>query len=311
MVLNFLKTGYQKIKTSIEQTSSRLGKKIFQILSKENINEETFEELEQLFYEADLGIKTSEELLTFVKDYLEQYPQAPAKDILEALQTKVLQSLHQQKNPREKIFKTSPHVILVVGVNGSGKTTSIAKMASYYQKQGKKVLIGAADTFRAAAIEQLEKWSKISHTDLVKGSPYGDPSAVVYDTLQAAQARKADVVLIDTAGRLHTKKDLMEELNKILRICKKQMYTAPHEIFLTVDASIGQNALDQAKTFNRFTPLTGMILTKFEGTSKGGTILAIQNELQIPVQFIGTGEGLEDLENFDPELFVKTLFSAQ
>ncbi len=195
-----------------------------------------------------------------------------------------------------------------MGVNGNGKTTSVAKLAKRYRDSGKKVLIAAADTFRAAAIEQLEIWASRIQTDLVKGAPKSDSAAVAYDALSAAIARNIDVVIIDTAGRLHTRNDLMQELEKIKRACHKVIPDSPHETLLVLDATIGQNAIDQAKIFHQYTPITGLILTKLDGTAKGGIIINIQNQLGIPVKFIGIGESLDDLEPFNAENFSNALF---
>lgn len=204
--------------------------------------------------------------------------------------------------------EASPLIILIVGVNGNGKTTSTAKLAHLFQKEDKKVLVGAADTFRAAAIEQLETWAQKIGVDIVKGAPKSDPASVAFDTVKAGISRQAEVILIDTAGRLHTKTNLMQELEKIRRSCKKLSSKSPQETLLVLDATTGQNAIDQAKHFHQYTPLTGIILTKLDGTAKGGIVVAIQKELGIPVKFIGTGEQLDDFEPFDSASFVEGLF---
>ena len=201
-------------------------------------------------------------------------------------------------------------MILVVGVNGSGKTTSCAKLSRLFQQDKKKVMLAAADTFRAAAIEQLDIWSQRLKIDCVKGKPGGDPSAVIFDALTAAKARQTDVVIADTAGRLQSKTELMEELAKITRVTKKVIPEAPHEIYLVLDATTGQNALDQAKIFNEFTPLTGLILTKLDGSAKGGIILSIYHRMGIPIRYIGIGEKEDDFIPFDPESYVDALFSV-
>jgi fused signal recognition particle receptor len=198
-------------------------------------------------------------------------------------------------------------VILFVGVNGSGKTTTLAKLAARYASQGKKVLVVAGDTFRAAAAEQLDIWAKKLHFDIVKSQANSDPSGVVFDALAAAKSRHIDLVLIDTAGRLQTKTDLMQELAKVRRICDKQISGAPHDTYLTLDATIGQNALDQVETFHKFTPLTGLILTKLDGTAKGGIAYTLQTRYKIPILYIGTGEKAEDLEEFNPKEYVEGL----
>ena len=205
-------------------------------------------------------------------------------------------------------IKAKPHVILVVGVNGNGKTTTIGKLAHYYMNMGKRVLIGAADTFRAAAIEQLEEWAKRTGADFVKNQPNSDPAAVAYDSYKAGEARGADIVLIDTAGRLHNKVNLMNELEKISRVLKKLNPDAPHEVLLVLDATTGQNALSQAKQFSRTSGVTGIVLSKLDGTAKGGVTIAINQEMDIPVRFIGIGEKKEDLQLFDPEVFVRSIF---
>jgi len=199
-------------------------------------------------------------------------------------------------------------VIFVIGVNGNGKTTTVAKLANHYKKQGKKVLIGAADTFRAAAVDQLEIWSERLGVEMVKGKPKSDPAAVTFDTIQAAISRKSDVVIIDTAGRLHTRSDLLQELEKMVRVANKALPEAPHETLLTLDATVGQNALTQAEIFHQFAPLSGLILTKMDGTAKGGTAIAIQRKLKLPIEFLGTGESFSDLSPFDANSFVDSLF---
>lgn len=204
-----------------------------------------------------------------------------------------------------------PHVVLVVGVNGTGKTTSIAKLAWRWKNQGKRVILGAADTFRAAAIDQLQIWAQRAGVEIVRHQPGADPGAVAFDTLQAARARKADVVILDTAGRLHTKVNLMEELKKICRVMQKVIPTAPHEVLLVLDATIGQNALHQARQFVEAVGVTGIVLTKLDGTAKGGSIIGIADQLKIPVKYVGTGEGLEDLDVFQPEVFVEGLFAEE
>jgi fused signal recognition particle receptor len=197
---------------------------------------------------------------------------------------------------------------LIVGVNGNGKTTSVAKLANRFKINKKNVLIAAADTFRAAAVEQLDIWAQRLKVDIVKGTSHSDPAAVTFDAVQAGKSRKTDVVIIDTAGRLHTKIPLMQELAKIKRSCQKVIPNSPHETLLVLDATTGQNAIDQAKVFNEFTPITGIILTKLDGTAKGGIVISIQRQLGIPIKFIGVGEGLEDLEPFDAQNFVNALF---
>lgn len=306
MVFKFLKSSFEKVKNALSKTRSFLGDKM-RALFASRIDEETLEKLEQLFYEADLGIRASRTLTEKVKAIYKANPSLDGAGLIAEIRKEVVKLL--QKTP--SVFKETsqaPLVVLVLGVNGNGKTTSVAKLAKKYRDEGKKVLIAAADTFRAAAIAQLDIWAARLGVDIVKGAPNSDASAVVFDALQAARAREADVVLIDTAGRLHTRHDLMRELEKIRRTCLKFSPDAPHETLLALDATIGQNAIDQAKVFNQHTPITGLILTKLDGTAKGGMIVNIHDQLHIPVKFIGIGESVEDLEVFDPESFAQALF---
>lgn len=293
------------IKSLFLKTRSFLGDKIKKIFSK-SINEETLEELEQALYGADLGTKMSSEIVDEIQSKFKKTPEITPDKILEFIKNRVKENL---KNQDPSINLThSPTVILVVGVNGNGKTTSSAKLANYYKKQGKKVLLAAADTFRAAAIDQLQLWSDKIGVDLVKGQIGSDPAAIAFDSLSAAISRGFDVLIIDTAGRLQTKSHLMQELEKIKRVLGKQLDTAPHETLLVIDATIGQNAIEQAKIFNEHTPLSGLILTKLDGTARGGVVVPIQQEIQIPIKFIGVGEGVEDLKPFDSDTFVDELF---
>ena len=307
MVLNFLKSGYQKVKNALAKTGSLLGSKI-RALFKGEINEETLEKLEKLFYEADLGVQTSMDLTSKVREIHKKKPELDAEGLLAEIRKEILHMLPHKPTQIAEIPKAEgPLVILIVGVNGNGKTTSVAKLAKKYKDAGSQVLVAAADTFRAAAIEQLETWASRLHVDIVKGNPKSDPAAVVFDAVTAGKARGMDVVIIDTAGRLHTKTHLMQELEKIRRSCRKVSPASPHETLLVLDATTGQNAIDQAKTFHQFTPITGLILTKLDGTAKGGIVISIQRQLGIPVKFIGVGEGLDDLEPFDSQSFVQTL----
>lgn len=280
---------------------SPFAKKIRALFSKAP-DEAAFEHLEQIFYEADLGASTSAELVEKIRTLYKKNSNITTDQILDFVKKELLQGLIPFRPVHGK-----PHIILLVGVNGSGKTTTLAKLASHYAKQGKKVLVAAGDTFRAAAIEQLEAWAKRVGVDLIKSQPNSDPSGVAFDAVAAGKARNIDIVLIDTAGRLQTKTDLMHELAKVRRVIQKQLPEAPHETLLVVDSTIGQNAIDQANTFHQFTPLTGIVLTKLDGSAKGGIAIAIQKQLKIPIQWVGTGEGAEDLEAFDPESYVDAL----
>lgn len=306
MVFDFLKSSYNKVKNALVKTSSLLGSKIRSLFSRE-IDENTLEELERAFYEADLGVQTAIDLTQKVKDLHAQNPSLKGEDLLAEIRKEIIRMVTppaQEQQPTS----TLPHVIMVVGVNGNGKTTSVAKLAKRYQANGKKVLVAAADTFRAAAVEQLSLWAERCGIDIVKGAPNSDPAAVAFDAVNAGKARDVDVVIIDTAGRLHTKLPLMQELEKIKRSCRKFIAEAPHETLLVLDATTGQNAIEQAKTFNRYTPISGLILTKLDGTAKGGIVVSIQRQLNFPVKYIGVGEGIDDLEPFDPEMYVNALF---
>lgn len=308
MVLNFLKSSYKKVKDALAKTSSFLGSRI-RTLFGQKIDERTLDQLEQLFYEADLGLQTATELTQKVKELYAQNPNIDSEGLIKGIKQELLHML--SKHPREPFIasqKNSPFVILVVGVNGNGKTTSVAKLANHFQRAGQTVLIAGADTFRAAAMEQLGIWAERLGIDIVKGNPNSDPAAVVFDAVSAGKARQADVVIIDTAGRLHTKTHLMQELEKIRRTCNKVHPDSPHETLLVLDATTGQNAVDQARIFHQFTPITGLVLTKLDGSAKGGIVISIYRQLGIPVKFIGLGEGLEDLEPFHPENFVNALF---
>lgn len=306
MVFNFLKSTYQKVKQTLSKTGSLLGSKL-RGLFKGEINEELLENLEKLFYEADLGVEMSEFLTLKVKNAFKDNPKCTAEDLLKEIRQDIQSLFPASSNPLELPQKPEPHVILIVGVNGNGKTTSVAKLAKKFKDNGKKVLVAAADTFRAAAMEQLSLWAEKLDINIVKGNPKSDPAAVVFDALTAAKARGVDLVIIDTAGRLHTKTHLMQELEKIRRSCHKVLPSSPHETFLVLDSTTGQNALDQAKIFHQYTPISGLILTKLDGTAKGGIVINLQKKLNIPVKFIGIGEGIDDLEPFDSQSFVQAL----
>lgn len=298
MALKFIKSLFLKTRTY-------LGDKIKKIFSK-SIDEDTLEELEQALYGADLGSKMSVEIVEDIKAVFSKKSKISPEEIVEHIKAKLKASLKEQSF--EINTSQALTVILIVGVNGNGKTTSTAKLAYQFKKQGKKVIVAAADTFRAAAIDQLQMWAEKIGIELIKGQIGSDPAAVAFDSLSAAIARKADVLIIDTAGRLQTKTHLMQELEKIKRVLKKQLDSAPHETLLVVDATIGQNAIEQAQIFNEHTPLSGLILTKLDGTAKGGIVVPIQQELAVPIKFIGIGESVEDLKPFNPDSFVDELF---
>jgi len=298
-MFGLLKSGLNKIRKAFSRTRSVLGDRL-KDLFRSPLDEETLEELEQILYEADLGSTLAIELVQHVRK---------SKDPIKAMKNHAEEILHKPPHVKGKKPEGPQKVILVVGVNGSGKTTSCAKLARLYKEEGKKVMLAAGDTFRAAAIEQLSTWAKRLKLDCIKGNQGGDPSAIIFDALTAAKARGHDVVIADTAGRLQSKTDLMNELSKIKRVIEKVVPDAPHEIYLVLDASTGQNALDQAKIFNEFTPLTGLILTKLDGSAKGGIILSIYHQMGIPIRYIGIGEGAEDFVPFSVEPYVDALFN--
>lgn len=309
MVLNFLRSGYDKVKGALKKSGSLLGNRL-RSLFQGDIDEETLEKLEQLLYEADLGVNTAMELTEVIRKFWRSNPKATADDYLTVIKDEIKKSLGSGNHTvNEAPLGSGPTVILIVGVNGSGKTTTIAKLAQQLQDKGKTVLIAAADTFRAAAVEQLERWAEKIGADIVKNKTGSDPAAVTYDALEAGKARNRDVVIIDTAGRLQNKTHLMHELNKIQRTCQKLVDGAPHETLLVIDANTGQNGIDQAKTFHEYAPLSGIVLTKLDGTAKGGVVVSTQRQLGLPVKFIGVGETASDLKPFDTEEFVETLFS--
>lgn len=300
-MFNFLK----KIKSALTKTRDFLGSKL-RALFKEPWSEETFDKLQQILYEADIGSRVTEEFVDDLKEYLRKNPQASPEQIIAQMRSFAQNILAAP--PRIHPTAGHPLVYLIVGINGSGKTTSIAKLAHLFKKEGKKVLLAAGDTFRAGAIDQLTLWAERLNIEIVKASPGSDPSSVAFDGLTAAKSRGADVILIDTAGRLQNKTDLMQELEKIRRVCNKVIPGAPHEIILVIDATIGQNGVEQAKIFNQFTPLTGILMAKLDGTAKGGIILPIYRELGVPIRFVGVGEKVDDLMPFDAVEYVSGLF---
>lgn len=273
------------------------------------IDDDFYEELEEVMVMGDIGIHATEELIDRLKD---QVKENRVKEP-EACRTLLMDSVREmmQVDPDAYHFEDTTSAILVIGVNGVGKTTTIGKLAAKYKSQGKRVVLGAADTFRAAAGEQLTEWANRAGVDIVSGQEGSDPGAVVYDTIQAAKSRKADVLLCDTAGRLHNKKNLMEELKKLNRILEREFPEAHRETLVVLDATTGQNALAQARQFSEVAEISGIILTKMDGTAKGGIAVAIKSELGIPVKYVGTGERAEDLKRFDADEFVEALFAQE
>ncbi len=274
------------------------------------IDEEFFEELEENLVMGDVGIATTEQLIEKLKVQVREKRISEPSACRELLMENMKEALRETGSDDPYAFERGKSVVLVVGVNGVGKTTTVGKLAAMYKSEGKKVLLSAADTFRAAAIDQLDVWAERADVDIVKGVEGGDPGSVIFDSIQASKARNTDILLCDTAGRLHNKKNLMNELNKINTIIKAEYGDANRETLVVVDGTTGQNALSQAKQFMEVTDVTGLVLTKLDGSAKGGIAIAIQNELHIPVKYIGLGEKVTDLERFDPDKFVNSLFDV-
>ncbi|UCD90427.1 MAG: signal recognition particle-docking protein FtsY [Desulfobacterales bacterium] len=296
---------FNRLRNGLTKTRKLLSTDIEELFAgNRQVDEELLEELEELLITSDIGVQTTIDLIqSLTKKSLKI---STAEQLKETLKEKI-KSIMVGEIPDPQKIDAKPHVIMVIGVNGVGKTTTIGKLASKFMASGEKVLIAAADTFRAAAVEQLEIWAERAGVDIIKHKQMTDPAAVVYDGIEAAIARNADIVLIDTAGRLHTKKNLMEELKKVKRTIAKKIPEAPHEILLILDATTGQNALSQAKLFNEVLGVTGIALTKLDGTAKGGIVVSICSTLDIPLKYIGIGEKIDDLQEFDPVRFVNAL----
>lgn len=300
---------FKKLKESLSKTRQGFVEKVENLVTgRKNIDESLYEELEEIMIEADMGADIAFDLVENLRREVKQRKIKDAAEVTPLLQELVKNSL-KNENGDLRLDVPGPAVIMVVGVNGVGKTTTIGKLAHMCKSQGKKVVLGAADTFRAAAIEQLEIWGNRVGVDVIKHQHGADPAAVAYDSLQAAKARHADVLIVDTAGRLHTKSNLMDELRKIYRVLQREIPDAPHETLLVLDATTGQNAISQAKLFNEAISLTGIVLTKLDGTAKGGVVIGVKQTLEIPVKLIGIGEGLDDLRVFDAEEFSEALFA--
>jgi len=301
---------FGRLMNGLKKTRDSITRRIDEVLvSFGKVDEELFEELEEILITSDMGINTSLKIIDELREKVKIERIADTKKVREALK-EIIASKLTDENTRLKL-DTKPSVIVIIGVNGVGKTTSIGKLAHYLKKQGKKITVAAADTFRAAAIDQLEIWANRAGVDLIKHSEGADPSAVIYDAIQHCKSKDTDVLICDTAGRLHTKKNLMEELIKIFRIIRRELPEADIETLLVLDATTGQNAVSQAKTFSEVSELSGLILTKLDGTAKGGIIVSIKSELNIPVKFIGVGEQMNDLQPFNPSDFVEALFGDQ
>ncbi|WP_411677751.1 signal recognition particle-docking protein FtsY [Caproicibacter sp.] len=300
---------FSKIRDGLKKTRESMSASVSAMLNSfTKIDESLFEELEELLIMGDVGVETAGRVCEELRRKVKEQGVKDPNDVYDLLRTIVADML---RGGDELKIGTKPSVILVIGVNGVGKTTTIGKLAALLESQGKKVILGAADTFRAAAIEQLEVWAQRSGAELVKQTQGSDPASVVFDSIAAAKARGADVVICDTAGRLHNKKNLMEELSKINRVIQREAPDADHEVLLVLDAATGQNAVNQAREFQSAAEITGIVLTKLDGTPKGGVVLSIREELGLPVKFIGVGEQVDDLQTFDADQFARALFERR
>ena len=297
---------FSKLKAGLNKTRDALNEKVDNVLKVfKKIDEDLYEELEEALIMADVGVETSMYIIEALRKVVKEKHLAESEQVKAEIAEIMAQILCSGDNSLN--VGTTPSVIMVIGVNGVGKTTSIGKLAARFKSEGKKVVLGAADTFRAAAIDQLQIWADRTGVDIVKHSEGSDPASVVFDTIAAAKSRKADVVIIDTAGRLHNKKNLMDELNKIFRIIDRELPDCSREVLLVLDATTGQNAVNQAELFSESAPITGIVLTKLDGSAKGGIVLAIAHEHKIPVKLVGVGEGVDDLQPFDAADFSKAM----
>lgn len=298
---------FEKLKKGLSKTKDGLTDKISDMLNLYvNIDEELFEELEEILISCDIGVETTLNIIERLRKRIKDEKIKDPKFVKPCLKEVLVDILGEAQEV--SLIKSLPSVFLIIGVNGVGKTTSIGKLSAKLKDSGYKVVLAAADTFRAAAIDQLEVWSKRANVDIIKHQEGSDPAAVVYDSIQAAKARKADVLICDTAGRLHNKKNLMDELSKINRVIDRDFPEASKQILLVLDATTGQNAVQQAKQFSEICPIDGIILTKLDGTAKGGIVISIKSQLNIPVKYIGVGESVEDLQEFDSKDFIEALF---
>lgn len=298
----------REIKESLTRTRKGFFGQIMGLLGANEVTDELWEELEELLILADVGVNTTVELVERLQERVVKERIHRADGVTALLKEELLAILNGSSRPLAMEEKRLLTVILIVGANGSGKTTSIAKLAHYFQRQGRKVLLAAADTFRAAAVDQLKVWGRRVGAEVIAHTPGADPGAVVYDAIRASQSRGIDLLIVDTAGRLHTKYNLMQELKKVRSVAAKQAHRAPHETWLVLDATTGQNALSQARHFKDAVDVTGIVLAKLDGTAKGGIAFAIARELGLPIRFVGTGEHVDDLAEFDEETFVEGLF---
>ncbi|TON56967.1 signal recognition particle-docking protein FtsY, partial [Vibrio parahaemolyticus] len=302
---------FARLKRSLSRTKANIGAGFFGLFSGKKIDDDLFEELEEQLLIADVGMDTTTKIINNLTEKASRGDLKDGEALYGLLKEEMAEILSKVEQPLEIDSSKTPYVILMVGVNGVGKTTTIGKLAKQFQSQGKKVMLAAGDTFRAAAVEQLQVWGERNNVPVIAQHTGADSASVIYDAIEAAKARGVDVVIADTAGRLQNKANLMEELRKIVRVMKKIDDSAPHEIMLTLDAGTGQNAISQAKLFSDVAPLTGITLTKLDGTAKGGVIFAIADQFSIPIRYIGVGEGIEDLRPFETQEFIDALFSRE
>lgn len=300
---------FDKLKSGLEKTRKGFTENIERlVVGYAKIDDEFLDDLEAILLAADVGVKTTGKLIADIKDAVKSRIINSPEDLKPFLAKRITDMLLAGSVVQPKRTVGMPYVVMVVGVNGVGKTTTIGKLGNFFAQHGQKVMFAAGDTFRAAAIDQLEIWGKRSGLEVIKQAENSDPAAVAFDACQAAKARNADFLIIDTAGRLHTKSNLMEELKKVERVVSREIPSAPQEILLVLDATTGQNAINQAKLFSQAVRVTGVVLTKLDGTAKGGVVIAIKNELGLPVRWVGVGEGIDDLRPFEPEDFANALF---
>ena len=302
---------FQRLTNGLAKTRTGfIGKLKKLVLGSTKIDDDLIDEIEETLFEADVGVKTTEEVLNNLRKKVEEEDIKDSKLIYDDLRNQLRNKLAKYTEA-PRMNPNGLTVYIIIGVNGVGKTTTIAKLANKYKKDGKKVVLAAGDTFRAAAIDQIGIWGERAGVEVIRGQEGGDPGALVFDAIHAAKKREADLLIIDTAGRMHVKANLMAELNKVMKIVQKESDGGPHEIFLVLDATTGQNAVQQAKQFNEILPITGLIVTKLDGTAKGGVLFAVEEELNAPVKFIGVGEKMEDLMPFEPEKFLEALFADE
>jgi fused signal recognition particle receptor len=298
---------FSQLKEGLVKTRKNFVEKVEQVFSmRKKIDEELYEELEEVLIRSDVGVNTSFELVERLRQEVKQRKISDPNELKSVLQDSIAELLGEETSMN--FAAKGPSIILVVGVNGVGKTTTMGKLANRFRNEGKRVIMAAGDTFRAAAIDQLEVWGERAEVEVIKQREGADPAAVAYDAVQAAKSRNMDIVIVDTAGRLHNKVNLMEELRKVKRIIEREIPGAPHEVLLVLDATTGQNALQQAKLFQEVAGVTGIVLTKLDGTAKGGVVIGVRGETKLPVKWIGIGEGMDDLRPFIPKDFAAALF---